>query len=379
MKIAHYTNNWGTGGVVNYIVSLVRHSPQEVEYTVVTLTEDRASRDTDLVSSGVVRKALAKDQHHTGSSVFKNARVLAAYFESNSYDIVHIHGNNSTVFLVARIIEHACGDRQPSIIIHSHNSRCSTLLKTWIGILMRRLYLRPHYHLWACSQRAGRHLFGESKFHLIPNGIQASCFCFSPAARQEIRERFGLSDTNYVIGLVGNLQKAKNPLRALKIFGHVVKKDPLARLLVIGDGSERRAMQAYVERHALMDVCIFAGHTANVRDYYSALDVQLMPSLFEGFPLAALEAQAAGLQIAASMSIDQEIEITSLVKRISLNLQDSRWAEVICQMKASDPTSKAREGFNARIQQSNYDLKQSVQKVIELYKTYLDRSSKVNP
>lgn len=378
MRVAHYTNNWGSGGVVNYIVSLIQDTCREVDYDIVTLTEDKASRDADLALVGIERTVLAKEQHHTATSVMRNLKTLTAYFKTTYFDIVHIHGNNAAVFLVARAVEQAYGGNQPSIIIHSHNSACSSLPKTGMSMLLRALFNKPRYHRWACSHSAGKHLFGRKKFCLIPNGIPTSVFRFSPQKRRDIRERFGLSEENFVIGFVGNFQDAKNPLRALKIFQSIAERDTSARLLFVGDGSKKDAMLAYLEESALEKRCSFAGRVANVQDYYSAFDIMLLPSLYEGFPLVAVEAQASGLYVAASASIDAAIEITPLVKRMPLGLSDEKWAETICRLKDTPPKAGNREDYNVIIQQSKYDRKTSAQGVIECYRSYLAKLTKAS-
>jgi glycosyltransferase involved in cell wall biosynthesis len=171
-------------------------------------------------------------------------------------------------------------------------------------VLARRLLLPrvhrvvvPSKRLYAIARSTWK--LAEDKALYIPNGIRLERF--APAdGRAELRERLGIPRTAPVIGSVGHLRPEKNPLRLLKACARV---DPElgVHVLVLGDGSERGALEALVAKTpTLYGRVHFAGHQADPVPYYRAMDVFALSSDTEQMPVALLEAMACSLPVVAT-------------------------------------------------------------------------------
>jgi glycosyltransferase involved in cell wall biosynthesis len=133
----------------------------------------------------------------------------------------------------------------------------------------------------------------------IPNGIRAERF-EARDGRTELRESLGIPKSAPLVGFVGHLRPEKNPLRLLRACARI---DPALgmHVLVVGEGEERPALEALVAKSpSLFGRVHFAGHVADPRDHYRAMDVFCLSSDTEQMPVALLEAMASGLAIVST-------------------------------------------------------------------------------
>ena len=145
----------------------------------------------------------------------------------------------------------------------------------------------------ACSEGAGRRLFGVSHWRTIPNGIHREKFAFSEKGRKAIRRKYGLGDA-VVIGHAGHLNPVKNQKFLLEILPELRKNGDF-RLLLLGDGPDRNSLIQKIMERKMEDFVILPGNMEEMAAYYSAMDLFCLPSLYEGMPLALLEARCSGL------------------------------------------------------------------------------------
>lgn len=145
---------------------------------------------------------------------------------------------------------------------------------------------------------------------------------------KKIREKLNLKNDT-VIGHVGRLTSAKNHSFLLKIFTQYKKTDKNAKLLLVGEGELRNQIEDEILRLNLSDSCILVGKQSDTSLYYSGMDIMVMPSIFEGLGLAAIEAQACQLPIVVSEAIPSEAVITTGVTSLSLKDSIDSWVEAI--------------------------------------------------
>lgn len=91
----------------------------------------------------------------------------------------------------------------------------------------------------------------------------------------------------------------------MKIFAETRKRGMDTKLVLLGDGELREKTGQLAEELGIKDQVLFAGVVANVPDYLSAMDIFLLPSLYEGLPVVCVEAQAAGLPVPDIRSGDE--------------------------------------------------------------------------
>ena len=126
-------------------------------------------------------------------------------------------------------------------------------------------------------------------------------------------------DNCFVIGHIGRFSPQKNHSFLLDIFNHIQRKIPYARLLLIGDGTEKTRILADIKKWGLEEKVLILNYRKDISNLLQAMDLFMLPSLYEGLPLSCLEAQAAGLPCIISDRISSEVVISPISKRISLD------------------------------------------------------------
>lgn len=123
-----------------------------------------------------------------------------------------------------------------------------------------------------------------------------------PNSREAARVRLEVTGTGSVplVGFVGRLVRQKGVDLVLQAFAEVRKSHPQSRLVIVGDGSGRRDLEAQVRRLALAENVSFTGWVDHVSSIMPAFDVVVAPSRWEGFGLVLLEAMSHGLPVIAS-------------------------------------------------------------------------------
>jgi glycosyltransferase involved in cell wall biosynthesis len=134
---------------------------------------------------------------------------------------------------------------------------------------------------------------------VIPNGRDLSLFTPGPA-REAVRKELGLDQAVPLVGVVGRLETQKGHVHLLDAWPAVVGVLPVARLLVIGDGSLRGALAGQARARGIAGSVIFTGFRADVPRLLDAIDVLCLPSLYEGMPLTAIEASAMARPVVAT-------------------------------------------------------------------------------
>jgi glycosyltransferase involved in cell wall biosynthesis len=288
------------------------------------------------------------------------------------YDVVHshVHHFSGLVLLFSQ------NTGIPKLIAHSHSD--TTYIESSIG-LFRTAYLRVMELLirrcatsgLAASEKAASSLFGDDwkkdeRLKILHCGVDLDPFSRT-VNKAEIRAQLGLPQDEFVIGHVGRFIQAKNHKLLLKIFTELIKDEPNTRLLLIGDGPLRQKIEKQVDMLGLNQKIVFAGVRSDVpRLMIGAMDVLVMPSLYEGLPLVLMEAQAAGLPCFISDLITQEADVVpSLCYRISLTTPVCEWANIILRHGKINPTSKS-QAIDI-VSHSSFNIKMSVEKLKEIY------------
>jgi len=138
---------------------------------------------------------------------------------------------------------------------------------------------------------------GGRRVVLISNGIAAERFAAAPD--RTLLATLGLEDAGPLVGTLAALRREKNLARLIRAFG-LAAAGTEARLVVIGDGPERAALEAVARAEGLAARVVFTGHVTEPQRLLGALDVYALSSDTEQMPVSLLEAMAAGLPVAAT-------------------------------------------------------------------------------
>ena len=191
------------------------------------------------------------------------------------------------------------------------------------------------------SRLAAEFTFGKAeveagKVKFIHNGVDLHVYKYDEDNRRKIRREFSIADEQLVVGHIGRFNQQKNHKFLIKVFAEVLKQQPNALLMLVGDGEKKSEIKEQISALGIEEFVIFTGIRSDVPALLSAMDVFVFPSFYEGMPNTVIEAQATGLPCVIADTITEEAGVTGLVKYISLQVSLYEWANsVIASCKKS--------------------------------------------
>lgn len=278
------------------------------------------------------------------------------------YNIIHCHLNQWCGIILK-------GAKQSNISVRIAHSRTSLEMKSVKNIvknIVKQSANKYATHKFAVSKKAGIWLFGkkalENKEIIIwPNAINCNKFRYSEATRKKYREDLNLGNAFTLIH-VGNLRPEKNHKFLLDVFSVLKHKVADSKLILIGADYMSGEIQRYSEKIGIAEDVLFLGARSDIAGLLQAGDVFVFPSLYEGFPGAVLEAEAAGLPCIISDSITNEVCITSDIHQLSLSLSKRVWSEKILECATTE-----RKDVYDIICAAGYDINILTEKMEEFY------------
>ena len=304
--VAQIMGKWIGGGVESVIMNYYRH----LDHTKIQF-DFICDEDSTRIPYDEIKKL--------GGRVFlvpkyqklpQYLKALEDLFRKNHYRIVHSNVNTLSVFPLYAAKKAGV----PIRISHSHStSNVREWKRNIIKNILRTFSKRYATDYFACSELAGRYLFGSKTFDrgevkIIHNAIDLDKFKFDPIARKNLRKELGIDDETIVIGHVGRFVQTKNHHFLIYAFKKYHNKNPNAKLLLIGTGPLEEKIKAKVKKLNLEDSVLFLGQRNDTNKLYSVMDIFCLPSLYEGLPVAGIEAQAAGLPCVYSDKVTIEAD-----------------------------------------------------------------------
>jgi glycosyltransferase involved in cell wall biosynthesis len=141
------------------------------------------------------------------------------------------------------------------------------------------------------NKETGQDTFGLKKAQVIENGVNLERF--NPSAQYtNLREEFGLSDSDFVIGFIARCTKQKNPIEFLESLKLAHVNNPAIKGVFIGEGEMDPEVDDYIKSNQMSDYLFRSPFRTDVPEILSAIDVYCLPSLWEGLSIALLEAMA---------------------------------------------------------------------------------------
>ena len=200
-------------------------------------------------------------------------------------------------------------------------------------------------------------MFDGRPYIVIKNGILVSKYAFCEDKRKSIRQSLGL-ENEILVGFIGRMASQKNPFFAVNVLRSLILEAPSAKAVFLGDGELRRQVEDAVRAAGIQDNVCFMGNVDNVNEWLSAMDVLLMPSLFEGLPFVLVEAQANGLPCVVSDTVTREADLTGLIHYVDLSSPTDIWADSILQH-----AGKRNQETAWLLTESGYDIAATAKKV----------------
>lgn len=314
--------------IMQYISMLDRN-----KYKISLFTDEIAPQFIPRLKENGVDIITSKNRRRNQIEYFKE---LIAVLKKGKFDIIHAHGNSATIaveLFAAKICD------VPVRIAHSHNTTCAHKV---LDKILRPMLYWSYTHGIGCGIEAGRWMFGSRNHAVIKNGIDLKHFIFDEQKRFEMRMQLGI-ENKFVVGHIGRFTEQKNHMFLVDIFEKYSQINKCAVLLLVGDGPEEDKIKQQVRRKNLDSKVIFFGTTSDTATIYSAMDVFVFPSKFEGVPLTLVEAQANGLHGLISDKISREVVQTNLLDIFTLDSKD-KWVNGLRKVKKE---RSVKESINA--------------------------------
>jgi len=363
VRVLHVVSKMTFGGVQSVIMNYYRHIDRsKVQFDFAVQSVEKCEYDDEINALG--------GRIHRISPLHIDRKRFSADLKSllrnnPEYRIIHSHQNFMNIIPLS--IAKKCN--VPIRISHSHNNyKASSKLKEVQRIAFRRVIRHFATECLACSQPAGRWLYGSSfgkhiNDRVVHNAINTNLFRFDMHTREKLRQSLGIED-KFVLIHIGMFSKQKNHLYLLEVFSEFHKITPESVLLLIGDGKERNLIEERIDRLGLKKEVIVLGVRRNVHDYLQAADAFVFPSLHEGLPVVVVEAQTSGLPcFVSSEAVPEEVDLNNDVKFLSIKLPPSKWAEAI----VSTDCLQDRTNAYQRTISGGYDVDKEAEKLMEFY------------
>ncbi len=349
IRVLQIIRQMNQGGAENFIMNVYRNIDRE-----------KVQFDFLVYKKGVfddeIRKMGGKvyyGKYITEIGQYSYCKKLKNFLQEHpEYNVVHSHLDQVSGI----ILEVAKMAGVKVRISHSHNTRNTNSL---LGKIYKK-YLQSKINknatvLMACGEEAAKWLFKEkaNEAIIVPNGIDLKRYKYDEDIRKQVRKELNIDENTIVCGHIGRFSKQKNHKFLLQIFKEYQEINKDSKLVLVGDGQLKAEIEKQVKDDNLQRNVMLLGNRTDSENIYQAFDLLLFPSLFEGMSLVTLEAQAEGLPILCSDTIDKKTDITRTMKFMSLQKSAKQWAEEIEKMnkkrKIENNTVLSKTDYNIDI------------------------------
>ena len=360
VRIALVVGKMNNGGVESVVMNYYRNIDRtKIQYDFVVDEDSTHIPEQEINALG--GRVILVPPYQKIAAYYKALYLL---FRQNNYPLVYAHMNTLSVFplLAAKSIG------VPFRIAHNHSTAGKGETKRNIMKYILRLFANVFpTHMCACSEHAGRWLFGDKAFDsgrvkVWNNAIDTARFAYSESVRHETRKALNLSD-KLVVGHSGRFMTQKNHTFIIDIFAELHKRREDSVLVFAGDGPLMEDMRAKVARLGLSECVVFLGSVIDMEKYYQAMDVFVFPSLYEGLGMSAVEAQISGMPVLCSTEVPAEAKICENLHFMPLSKSAGDWADEA--LRISD--GHIRQDMAACAREHGFDIKTEAAKLTEWY------------
>lgn len=363
----------GNGGVYSLIKSVIENKPEDMQIDIAALEPFEKKENIKYLRSRGTRIFFVG---YKGNKIKKQIYIykhMCTLLKKERYDVVHIHADVSNKLFVSGLAAKMCN--VSTIILHSHATGVdgkNRALKEKIHFAFRGRLRMLGAEYAACSYKAAKWMFPWAKkndIFLLKNGIDLDKYHYNEKVRKSIRKVLNINKDDLLIGHVGRFMYQKNHTYILDIFEDiskrykVINKKGQVRLLLVGDGELLPEIKKRAEKRGLIEKIIFYGLSNSVNELLQAMDVFIMPSNFEGFGIAALEAQASGLPVICSDKVPKSIRQTKSVNFLPITEKAiPKWSESILNIG-----TESRRDYCSLLEKKGFGIRSTVNSFINLY------------
>ena len=376
IRILHSVSNMDRAGIETMLMNYYRNIDRsKIQFDFLCNKKKRGSYEEEIKSLG---GKIYRTPGLNPLKFFQYMKYMKKLFKDHpEYKIIHAHNGAFGVYALY------CARKAniPIRIFHGHNSGFPIDIKLPLKLFCKRKLKKNLTEKWGCGEQAVKFYYDNDTFKkndytIIHNAIDLDKFKFNQAIRDNIRNKYDLSDKT-VIGHVGRFSPVKNHSLLINIFEEYLKINNNARLILIGDGENEEKIKKLVKNKNIDKKVIFLGNISNVNEWYQAFDLFILPSINEGLPVVGIEAQATGLPCLFSSTVPNEVDITGNSYFINLNEKPKSWASIIDNIlnnyeRKSTIDEIDKNGYNIMLEAKNLE-----KKYFKLYENEGDINDKI--
>ncbi len=356
IRVLHAVNNMHRAGIETTLMNYYRNIDRsKIQFDFLTHRPERDDYDNEIEELGGRVFYAPRLYPQNYPKYFKFMKRL--FCEHPEYRIVHSHIDAMSYMplLAAKKSE------IPIRIAHSHSTSIDRDFKYPIKLAFREMLPGVATHRFACGEEAGKFLFKQKSFFILPNAVNSSDFSFSEETRSKKRNELKL-ENKFVLGHIGRFYYPKNHEFLIDIFECFLKLNQNSVLLLAGDGEKLDSIKELTQKKGISDKVLFLGNRNDAAELYQAMDCFVLPSLFEGIPVVGIEAQFAGLPCFFSDRVSKEVAFSYETHFLPLEKGPEFWAKEV--FSASKGTNQRQSALN-----NKFDILNSAKALEEKYIT----------
>ena len=358
IRVLHIFGGLGTGGTESLIMNWYRNIDRtKIQFDFLVRSADDNYLEEIKSLGGRIFYTSSFPRHFIRN--YKETKTILAKKE---WDVIHVHGNAAMYILPLRLAKKLGYTHR---IMHSHSIKAQNKVFSLVHNANKLRFPQLATTCLACSSSAGQWMFADFPFNLSRNAINIDSYRFDGTHRTRIREMLGV-ENKFVIGHVGRFATPKNHTFLLNVFTNVKNKLPDSVLMLIGDGELETSIKAQAEQLGITDSILFMGRKSNIGELMSAMDMFVLPSLYEGLGIVLVEAQCNGLPcIVSQEAYNEEVKIyPELLSVLPLSRGAKEWSDLILSKTA---ITTNRNVDLSILRGCGYDMKTEIKKMEALY------------
>ena len=366
IRVLHIFGIMNLGGAETMIMNVYRHMDRKkVQFDFLCMSEEKGDYEDEINQlGGRIYKISPPSKVGYVQHIKDIIRICKSY---GPYQAIHI----PTMFHSGIVCLAAYIAKVPVRIVHSHNAsgKIESVKRKAYNFFCRRLINIFSTVKVSCGEVARDFLFGKSKktkeqVIILKNGIDIKKF--SNIDNEDIlrtKKELKIEENQMVIGHVGRFEDVKNHEYFIKLAKALGDKNFV--ILLVGDGKLRKDIENKIRENNLENKFILTGKRNDVNMMMSVMNVFVMPSLYEGFPMVLIEALASGKNCVVSDNISKEVNIDGKsIEFISLNDDIQKWVTKI--------TKKANEKVNMEerikiLEEKGFSIDKTVEILMKIY------------
>lgn len=356
IRILQIVPNMQAGGLETWLMNQYRCLDKtKIQYDFLVHYNKRFFYDDEIEAMGgkIYRCTVREDNNLPKYFLF-----LYHFFRSHpEYKVIHGHMPSFSVFYMG--IARMCG--VPIRINHSHNSSYNKTTKGRIEHFLTKFVKWNSNYLFACSNLAGKYMYGNSKFTVIHNAVDVDKFKYNEKVRNEIRKELNV-EGKFVIGHIGRFTLQKNHTFLIDIFKDFLSKRKNSVLLLIGTGELENKIKEKIASLGISDNVIFTGVRKDVERLYQGMDAFVLPSLYEGLPVVGIEAQASGVPLLISDTVTKEVQLLPTTIFLPIDQGTSPWVKTLENLSITDRTQAS-----LKVKEKGFGIKEETQRIVRIY------------